>query len=98
MDPWGIINAGWYKQVLQRWVLLSKPALHRLVQERRLFVVRHAGRQKYPAFQFYAGLDTDALHALLRANPKSDGWQILQHLYTTDDGQVSDEPINLVKR
>jgi hypothetical protein len=91
----GLLDA---EQARQRMGYASKSEVYRAHKEKRLLAVRHAGRQKYPAFQFELGAELGALTALLNSAPDASGWQILQHIFTTKDGKLSDQPINLVSR
>lgn len=75
----------------------TQDEVHRAAAERRILAVEDDGQLRFPHCQFDGGHILPGIKAILSATPNTNGWRLLQYLYSREDGLAGNRPIDLIK-
>jgi hypothetical protein len=73
-------------------------AVHKAAAKRCLLAVEDGARQRFPRFQFDDVRVLTGIRAILKEVPNTNGWRILQYLYSREYGLKGDRPIDIITR
>ncbi|TFU06159.1 hypothetical protein EUV02_03865 [Polymorphobacter arshaanensis] len=91
----GLLEVG---EVMRILGIKTHQEIYQAVSDRKVLAVQDGPMRRYPAFQFVAGQVHPGVVAVLKAIPDTDGWDVLDYLYSLEEGIGTIRPVDLIQK